>query len=149
MVWEITPFEGMGPIRFGMTPDQVSKLIGAPESADDDDNSLKEYRSVDLPTVSYENGRVTEIEAFYDVQGVSFRRREIFSSEGLEIMHFLERENGGAKINVGIVLFDNIGITCGRLDESASGDHSITAFAAGLWNDRHQRFEPISFSQNP
>ncbi|WJH38385.1 hypothetical protein N7E02_07015 (plasmid) [Aliirhizobium terrae] len=146
MDWEIIPFEGMGPIRFGMSPEQVSGLIGEPESEDDeDDGSLREYRSVELPIISYENGHVSEIEAFYDVKGVSFRTRDIFSGNGLETMQFLERENGGAEINVGIVLYDNIGITCGRLDEGARGDHSVTAFARGLWDESRPRFKQISF----
>lgn len=144
-MWEIKPFVGMGPIRFGMSPTEVAAIIGLPESTDDDDDYLREYRVVELPIVSYENNVVTEIEAFYDVEKVTFRGRQIFDEPGLAILQFLERENGGARINVGTVLFQNIGITCGRLDEGARGDHSVTAFARGLWDDRISRFKALSF----
>ena len=68
MDWEIVTFIGMGPIRFGMSPAEVAAIIGPPESADDDDGYLREYRAVEMPIVSYEKNVVTEIEAFYDVR---------------------------------------------------------------------------------
>ena len=145
MEWEILSFVGMGPIRFGMSPTDVSALIGRPDVSDIEDDNLREYRAVELPIISYEEGVVTEIEAFYEVSSVRFQQRAIFEGSGLEVMKFLERENNGARINVGVVLFNNIGLTTGRLDEGSRGDHSVTAFAPGLWDDRLHRFKEISF----
>lgn len=145
MEWEIIPFVGMGPIRFGMSPADVANLVGVPETTDNRPNGIREFRAVDVPIVAYENGAVTEIEAFYDVKNVTFRGRNIFEENGLAILQFLERENGGASLDVGIVMFERIGITAGRLDEAVSGDHSITAFAKGLWDDSLEDFEAKSF----
>jgi len=33
MTWEIKPFEGVGPIRFGMTPRQVERFLGQPSAS--------------------------------------------------------------------------------------------------------------------
>ncbi|TDX83829.1 hypothetical protein EDE05_106238 [Neorhizobium sp. R1-B] len=145
MEWEIVSFEGMGPIRFGMSPAEVAAIIGPPESADEDDGSRREYRAIDVPIVSYEDNVVTEIEAFYEVENVSFRGRRIFDEPGLAIIQFLEQENGGARMNVGTVLFRKIGITSGCIDQRTRGDHSITAFAQGLWDDRLDRFKELTF----
>jgi hypothetical protein len=136
----------MGPIKFGMPPSEVAAIIGLPESSDVEGMYLREYRATNLPIVSYENGRVTEIEAFYDVENVKFLGTNLFDQPGTSILSFLERENGGAKINVGTVLFEKIGISTGRLDEGVREDHSVTAFAKGLWDDRIGRFKHISFA---
>jgi hypothetical protein len=143
--WEILPFIGMGAIRFGMSPAEVAAIVGAPESLDEDHGDLREYRAVELPIVSYENNVVTEIEAFNDMENVIFRGRRIFDEPGLAILQFLEQENNGARMNVGTVLFKDIGVTAGRLDDRTHGDHSITAFAQGLWDDRLARFKEITF----
>jgi hypothetical protein len=45
--------------------------------------------------------------------------------------------------SLGLVLFNDIGITCGRLDESPVEDHSITVFAKGLWDDRLSRLQEL------
>ena len=31
MEWEIVSFEGMGPIRFGMSPEEVAGIVGPPD----------------------------------------------------------------------------------------------------------------------
>jgi hypothetical protein len=134
----------MGPIRFGMSPAQVAGIIGDQVSIDDDDEGyLREYRSVELPIISYQDSHVVEVEAFREVKSVTFGDRDIFGEPGPEIMRFLEQANGGARASLGLVLFNDIGITCGRLDESPVEDHSITVFAKGLWNDRLSRLQEL------
>lgn len=145
MNWEITPFIGMGPIRFRMTPAEVAAIVGPPESTDDDDGYRREYRAWDLPIVSYESDGVTDIEAFREVQNVTFRGRRIFDEPGLAVVRFLEQQNGGVRTNVGTLLFSDIGITSGRLDEGVRSDHSVTAFARGLWDERIGRFKELTF----
>ncbi len=123
----------MGPIRFGMTPAEVASIIGVQESAEEDGGYLREYRAIDLPVIAYENNMATEIEAFSEVKNVPFRGRRIFDEQGLAIARFLEEENDGASINIGTILFKNIGVTSSRLDEgNGGGDHSVTAFSRGL-----------------
>lgn len=146
MTWEILPFSGMGPIRFGMSPVQVADIIGEPDAIDEEDDGYRrEFRSENLPVISYQDGQVSEIEAFREVEGVTLAGRAIFGEPGLEVMRFLEEQNGGAMANVGTVLFNDIGITCGRLDESPKEDHSITVFSRGLWDDGLSQFEVIGF----
>ncbi|KQN86306.1 hypothetical protein ASF03_21785 [Rhizobium sp. Leaf68] len=145
MNWEITPFIKMGPVHFGMSPVEVAAIIGEPEFADEDVGYLREYRAIDVPIIVYENDMVTEIEAFQEVTNVIFRGKRSFEEPGLEILRYLEQENGGASVNVGTILFKNIGITSSFLDQSDGSDRSVTAFAKGLWDDRSSRFKERSF----
>lgn len=145
MDWEIRSFVGLGPITFGMTPEQVATNIGPPRLSDEDDEDVEEHRSIDSPIVRYEGGEVSEIEAFYDVPNVRLGQLHIFAQDGRSVLQELERRNGGAMIDVGIVMFDKLGMTCGRLDEGSRGDHSITAFREGLWDDQMGDFKPVSF----
>ncbi|KAB0680137.1 hypothetical protein [Aureimonas leprariae] len=143
--WHIQPFIGMGALRFGMSPSAVADLIGAPERTRARESRLREFREVDRPILTYDRTKLVEIEAFYDVPAVTYQSMDVFGVPGLECLQTLEAANGGALHNVGVVLFAQIGLTCGRLDEETLGDHSITAFARGLWDGRHDRFKPITF----
>ncbi|MBE7183469.1 MAG: hypothetical protein INR68_03570 [Methylobacterium mesophilicum] len=145
MVWEIQSFIGVGELRFGMSPRMVADLIGAPESSDGDEADLREFRDIDLPILSYDQEKLVEIEAFYDVPNVTYRGMDIFGTPGLKCLQTLEAANGGALHDVGIVLFAELGFTCGRLDQEVEGDHSITAFSRGLWDSKLGDFEPITF----
>jgi len=145
MAWDIQPFIGMGSLRFGMSPSAVADLIGAPERTRARETRLREFRAVDLPILNYDGENLVEIEAFYDVPDVTYQGMDVFGVPGLECLRALETANGGALHNVGVVLFTEIGLTCGRLDEDARGDHSITAFSRGFWDGKLTDFEPITF----
>ena len=145
MEWNIVPYVGMGPIKFGMNPDEVSEILGAPKRVRTSGNSLRESRGLEMPIIRYKDNKVTQIEAFYDVKNVTLGDVNIFGDDGLQVMQTLETKNGGAKIDVGITIFENLGITAGRLDEDVPGEHSITAFCKGYWDNDMEDFTDISF----
>ncbi|MBY3094896.1 hypothetical protein [Rhizobium laguerreae] len=91
---------------------------------------------------------MSEIEAFYDIGVTMFRGISVFGTNGLKVLRALEELNGGAAISVGIILFDKLGLTVGRLDEGppTGHSHSVTAFASGTWNGKTDDFTSISFN---
>jgi hypothetical protein len=147
MEWEIVSFERMGPIKFGMTPDEVAAVVGAPDRSRRGlrPGSFNESRGTGAPIVRYNESGVREIEAFYDLESVTFQGINVFQSDGLEVLRRLEELNGDAKLSVGIVLFDKLGLTTGRLDEGPRTGHSVTAFRSGTWDGETGDFEGISF----
>lgn len=147
MDWQIHPFERVGPIRFGMTVSDVEAILGVPERTRKGlrPGSHAEFRGTSAPIIRYRDGEVCEIEAFYDLPGVSVFGMDLFGGNGLKTMRTLEKLNGGAVETVGIVLFDTLGITTGRLDQKAREDHSITAFRRGLWNGKKDDLKAVSF----
>ena len=145
MDWNIEPFIGMGPVKFGMSPSEVSEILGPPEDIDADGDDLCEYRAIDMPIINYRNDAVTEIEVFYDVKNVTFEDVNIFEDDGLDVLRKLELKNAGAKTYVGAIMFESLGIAAGRLDEDVPGEHSVTAFCKGLWDKGLEKFEKISF----
>ncbi|TDK31284.1 hypothetical protein E2F50_20295 [Rhizobium deserti] len=101
MAWEIQPFEGVGPIRFGMTPSEVEAVIGPPDRRRKGDDGT-EYRGDHAPVVNYVDGKVTEIECYYDLEGgVSLDGIDLFERDGIEVMRELEKRSGGALESVG------------------------------------------------
>jgi hypothetical protein len=148
MTWLIDSFTGIGPIKFGMAPEDVATHIGAPDRSRRGirPGSFSEHRGTKAPIVRYRENRVSEIEAFYDVGVVMFRGISIFEKNGLDVLRGLEELNGGAAISVGIILFDKLGLTAGRLDESSRTEHSVTAFAAGTWDGKTASFTSILFN---
>ncbi len=147
MAWLIDSFSGIGPIKFGMTPEDVATHIGAPDRSRRGlrSDTFSEHRGTKAPIVRYRGNRVREIEAFYDIGVVMFRGISIFETNGLKVLRTLEELNGGAVISGGIILFDKLGLTVGRLDEGPPTGHSITAFASGTWNGETADFTSISF----
>jgi hypothetical protein len=148
MDWEIISFVGMGPVKFGMSPAEVEAILGKALAVDDDEDDSgyrKEVREINLPTVTYEDGTVAEIEAFSNTRKLRFKDIVFFEDAGLSVLRRLEDLNGGARSNVGVVLFDKLGITTGLFDNSAPLENSVTAFRRGHWDDNVGRFKSVSF----
>ncbi|WP_311273689.1 MULTISPECIES: hypothetical protein [unclassified Rhizobium] len=148
MTWLIDSFSGIGPIKFGMTPEDVATHIGAPDRSRRGlrPDAFSEHRGIKAPIVRYRGNRVREIEAFYDIGVVMFRGISVFETNGLKVFRALEELNGGAAISVGIILFEKLGLTAGRLDEGPPTGHSVTAFASGTWDGKTADFTSISFN---
>lgn len=146
-LWLIDSFTGIGPIKFGMTPEDVATHIVAPNRSRRGIRlvSFSEHLGTRAPIVRYRENRESEIEAFYDVGVVMFRAISIFEMNGLDVLRGLEKLNEGAAISVGIILFDKLGLTAGRLDESSRTEHSVTAFAAGTWEGKAASFTSTRF----
>jgi hypothetical protein len=77
---------------------------------------------------------------------VSCRGIDLFGEPGMSVMQALEKLNGGALETVGIVVFEKLGITTGRLDQAGRENHSVTAFRQGLWAAKTDEMRAISFS---
>jgi hypothetical protein len=147
MDWEIIPFEGLGPIKFGMPKSEVHKILGEPKRVrNNGGGSFREIYAADLPIVTFENDKVSEIEAFYDMSEARLGDITIFSGDGIGNLARLEVLNGGAREHVGTILFENLGLATGRLDEDVVEAHNLSLFMKGAWDDRLPDFKKISFS---
>lgn len=95
MEWHVETFEGMEPIRFGMTPEDVALVLGPPQRSRRGLRlgSFSEHRGTQAPIV-----RVREIEAFYELGLVEFRGIWLFQADGRQVLRQLEALNGGAMI---------------------------------------------------
>jgi hypothetical protein len=64
----------------------------------------------------------------------------------MEVLRRSEELNGGTTVSLGIILFDQIGLTAGGLDESARTGLTETAFAPGTWDDKTTDFGSVTFN---
>jgi hypothetical protein len=105
MNYTITPFEGVGPIKLGMTPEEVETILGEPESAGEHDgasefaNGLYAYGSLGI-SVLFQKRKAREIWLFLADCNPEFKSRglggrtcrdvyEWFRSLGTPIQHDL------------------------------------------------------------
>lgn len=126
--WDILPNEGIGPVRFGMTPAEVvasHPRIGRPEKTHQEfDGSTMEFRGLNSPRLSYMDGRVRDIDTDFSVPDVRLGDMDIYSSEPRSVMQRLFEMNGHeALIGLGSVFFPHICINTG-----------------GFYDERRRRF---------
>lgn len=164
MRWEIKPFVGLGPIRFGMTPQEVGgfdNVIGTVRKTYSGyDGSWNERRAISMPNFGYVNNQLIFIGTAWPMKDVFWNGLEVYQSDPKSVLQALERANCGAKIIFGVVTFDHLGIEVSgfylekenKFYDPASGeqdDRGLSILERNKYNDsasKHaEHLRPISF----
>lgn len=160
MPWDIRPYVGIGSLQFGADKKQVSSIFGPqhPVKVTDPvyDGSENEFRTMDVPVCNYMKGRLHAADTNSSVVDVFFKDLNIYNSDVKTVLRRLEGENGGAKADLGMVIFDKLGIVTSGfflLDEGRFADlgvdrhdgRGVGVFCRGAYDALLPGFKAISF----
>ena len=94
-VWDVIPLKGLGPLRFGMTQDQVAEfdqIMGPLEETNTETlpsghhTVENEFRNINSPVCSFENGRLAIISASEsDTIDVRFKDISVFKDDPKDV----------------------------------------------------------------
>ncbi len=150
--WILRPGDGIGPLSFGMTPEQVAATLGPPTGVQDfsdwiseageleDDISFEENRIPEnpvhaLPNLTYFENRLTRITLWEAHQSLRIFEKFPYEDEDMSaFVEFLcETSERYVYDNDDAYIFLDHGITL--LDENIMGvEEAITVFAPGQYD---------------
>lgn len=153
MSWKIIPHVSVGPLRFGMTIDEVAALMGPPSHVQEDaiphggSEELKskyedhrfEFRlaqpaSQTKPTIEYQNGRVVSFEIYQELPGVEIGGYAIFDKELKFAIEALKKMSSEYGYNDDSYVFLDLGVSLSN-DDVWEYVPSINVFAKGHFDD--------------
>lgn len=117
--WKITPLQGVGPLKFGMSRADVAKLEGSlgeiyrafEETTPEGVTVTKEARDLGSPVCVFQADRLIEINIDINSSfSITFNDLDVFESDSDTILKSLEQQNNGALAGLGLVLFDKLSI---------------------------------------
>ena len=159
MIWEISPLIGLGPLKFGMKPEDIALIDGlgpVTNSFKAYDGSVNEYRTMDIPVCNYAKGILAAVDTNSQVKNLTLDGMDIYNTPPLQVIQTLERLNGGAKSGLGSMLFINIGINISgfyieeekRLYEPEAeerDERGLGMFIKGAFDSVIDEYEEITF----
>lgn len=122
--WTVRPNEGLLPVKFGDSPDQVGllpNLSAVTRTMPSADGVLTEMRALDTPAISYKDGRVFYIAVGRRTSHVGFGTLDVFQSTVVEVLQAFEEAQGTpAFVQLGRIVFETLNISIeGFYDEEA------------------------------
>jgi len=139
----IMSYVGVGPLRFGMTRDEVHQLIGNPLTIDKSGGSeeLTEYWSDNGLQLTYSEMDETllEISLYPNLQNVQLNGLNLFEVPGTQAFKLLHDWDNAPLTIVGVSIFLKLGLAVNGFFHDDDGAKSVTAFAKGRWNDWPQK----------
>lgn len=131
--FNILPFEGAGPVRFGMTPSEVHECIGEPSSVRTNRFGERDEEYFDVGA-GYARSDETLIElGFVSSASVTFRGIDLFRDR--RALSMLVEADGAPVQGLGFIVFPALGIALADFFSDQECDRAITVFARGRWTD--------------
>lgn len=143
--FEVKPFEGAGPLRFGMSPEDVHVHLGEPRaSRRNRRGELDEDYSEATAGYTVADDRLVEV-AFVSAALVTYCGVDLLNDESA--LSLLVRADGSPVSGLDIIVFPSLGIALTDYFSEQKSDRVVTVFARGRWDDL-KGFEPFSLDES-
>jgi hypothetical protein len=136
----LKPYEGAGPIVFGMNAGEVATLIGSPRSSAKNRRGETVLRYEKMH-ITLSNEGVVEVELLPE-SGAYLSDVEVFSDP--HALRKLCALDGAPKECLGAVILMNLGASVTGLHNQEDNQKSISVFARGRFDVLRSQMEPFS-----
>lgn len=139
-MFNVVPYESVGPLRFGMSQDETVSILGKPQRISKNyfGESEHEYGAFAL-RFSKLNQTLVEV-GCAPAQPVGVNGLNVFSSP--TAFADLVQMDGEPFEDLGFILLMNLGITLTGFHDNDSSQKAATAFDKGRWDNRRSKFKP-------
>ncbi|MEO8362647.1 MAG: hypothetical protein ABI672_21660 [Vicinamibacteria bacterium] len=138
--FDIRSYEGVGPVWFGMTPDQVHAAIGEPirQARNRRDEADESWGVV---SVRYDGKERTVVEVgLVPPARVFLEETELFSAQ--DPMRLLMVNDPAPMEYLGFIVFFHLGVTLSGFHDRDPSQEALTAFAPGRWDHLRSAMRP-------
>ena len=139
--FEVIPFVGAGPLRFGMNPTEVHQILGMPRRSSFSRRSEldEDYAGISIG-YSRDAERLVEI-GFVIPTSVRFNGSSLFAEQN--VVEMLASLDTAPVEGLGFIVFPHLGIALADFFSEQESDRAITVFAHGRWDDL-KGFKPFA-----
>jgi len=145
--FDINPYIGVGKLKFGMTQDEVARILGKPHDLEtDSEGEVREFRKENGLQTAYSeiDRRLVEIGFSSNIETLTFNNTALFSNKPLDVFRFLLAADKQPYELLGFVVLLNLGITITGFHDEETEERAVTAFARGRWDSIKERLKPFS-----
>lgn len=141
MIFNLEPYVGIGPLRFGMSQDQVKSIVGEPERILTNRRGEPDFQYSGINIrFSSEELRLVELGIYpstsLTVMGVSvFDEPDAFSK--------IVELDGQVFECYGFIIFFGLGVTMTGFHDEDGSQKAVTLFARGRWDHLREQMQPF------
>lgn len=135
----IMSYVGVGPLKFGMTRDEVHKILGAPLSVKKSrffDESREFWSENGLQLTFSDTGEgLLEIGLYPNLPNVQLNGLKLFEVPGAYAFKVLHGWDDAPLTRTGATIFLKLGLAAGGFLDDEGSDKSVVAFTRGRWDE--------------
>ncbi len=143
-MFEIIPGEGLGPLRFGMGPIEIERILGNKEDQSEYDDVVELYFS-NYMNLSFRNDKLFQIGATRRSSGIAYKGMDIFSADPMAVLRALEMDAGGAFESYGFIVFPKMGLSLTGFHDDDLDNKAMALSVLEEWQSSSDTLKSISF----
>ncbi|HWU52610.1 MAG TPA: hypothetical protein VN153_07310 [Tahibacter sp.] len=130
MIFDVRPYEGVGPLVLGMSPEDVHAVMGTPlRSAVRGGERIETYRDF---TLAYSAANRLIEAVFSSSVDVRFENANLFTTP--DALTRLVAADGAPLEGLGSIVFPALGVAVVDFDSDQESDRAVQAFERGRWD---------------
>jgi hypothetical protein len=139
MTWIVEPYVGVGALKFGMTPDAVTAIIGpARKQIERSPGRIMEYRKgLETPIVRFNNGVLDEVTFTRFTKDLFVENVNVFNADPVRFILLIQSLDDDLRERSDAIISYKLGISFTGLYPEEESDKGLAAFARGVF-DRHR-----------
>lgn len=142
---DLMPYQGAGPLRFGMTRGEVTQVVGIPDSLSRNfKGDLVEFRSFMNLGYSREADTLNHIGFGRQMQGVQYEGILLFAQDAIQVLRELVMLDGAPQSYLGFIVLLNLGMTLTGFHDNEASQRAIALFPRGAWDGRLDKLRAFS-----
>lgn len=136
--FEITPYVGVGDLKFGMTRENIHGILGKPSSKKKSRFSFEETdywmdNKLQL-TFSDAVGTLVEVSLYPGIEDIQLNGIKVFEEPGPSVYSNFCKLDSAVRQTVGVTIFFTYGVAMTGFLNTDDDQKSITAFSTDRWN---------------
>lgn len=145
MIFDIKPYEGVGPFRFGMNEDEVRAHIRQDIKRVIDREGNICYQLIECRMCfDKETEKLVSI-GLYPESNAMYDGLQLFHDESAFVK--MIKLDGSPFETVGFIVLLNLGMTMAGYHDNDESQKSITVFTRGLWDKFRDSFNPFDIDE--
>jgi hypothetical protein len=150
--WDILPLEGAGPLRFGISPQQVHALLGEPRLSRQrrvPGMATPTLQEMYLPVLGLTYEQAADCDALVAIgfgmamTEVSYAGVALFAVPPDEVLRLFAAIDPTPQHVAGSIVFVKLGISLTGFHDGAVEDRAISVSALGQWDRLRDRMTPF------
>ena len=147
---KIEPYVGVGPLRFGMTPEQVHEAAGDPSYVNHTAGRMRNTTREEYPfgaILVYEgptgDRRLVEMTFTPDCKDLVYGDVHVFGAHPREVFRALLANDPRAGEYVGVIVFPELGLSATGFPKDDESERTLTAFEPGRMDEFLPVLKPV------
>jgi len=133
--WDIVPYERVGKLTFGISPDEARSILGKEDLKDFDEDETILYWQENALQLVFDDKGLSNVSFYPYIENIIIEEKLLNWNKTKPLFKWLLKNDPSVKKSLDIYVFFKFGIAVADFDHNENDQKSMSAFRKGVWRE--------------